>query len=279
MSRRLVPSLGRLVAALAALVMISTGLAACELTPSAEASECSEFPRTGDVERTVVIAIDISQSAVDEWPALVEQAVDLSHATVGGENPPASIQVFAQDNSVMTHAVHVQLVEAISFDFDTGGNAAEFADYTAACLSHLETQLDQALDDVTPSEGSDPFGAATFAGSLFAGAGTADNVLGLLGDGYAVSDDCNLYREALADPASHEATALRCAGGTIPPLPDVAIFQGGVGVRAEGSDPDSGDSERAVDLIAFYRDTVWPLTGARQPATVAPALSFADRGA
>lgn len=266
--------------ALLAVAGLTMGLTGCDLKPHPEPEECREFPRTGEVRRSVVGSIDVSESAVDEWDQFKDQARELAELQVGDADTSASIQVFAQDNSVMTHAVHVQLVDPITFDFDTGGNGTQRRDYAEACLTLFEQELDQALDQVTPSEGSDPFGAAAFASTIFEEAGTTDNVFGMFGDGYAVNSACNLYRDAaLLDPAFHEDLARRCTSGVIPAMTDVAVFQGGVGVRSADSQPSPDADARAVELIAFYRDAFWPLAGARQPANVAPRLQFGEQSA
>ncbi len=265
----------RLGAVAATTLLAALAFTGCDLTPHPGPDECRGFPRTGEVERTVVEAIDISRSAEDEWDELQDQALALATASVGEGQPAASIQVIAQDNTVMTHGTHVQLVEPIGFDFDTDGNGTQHQDYTTACLTRLEDELDDALDGLATSDGSDPFGAAAYAATTFAEAGTTDNVLGLFGDGYANNDSCNLYRDAaLLDLSAHEDLARQCSGGILPSLADVAVYQSGVAVRSASSHPRPGDDDRARALIDFYRDTVWPLTGARQPASVGPRLEF-----
>lgn len=257
---------------------LTASLTGCDLKPHPKAKDCPDFPRTGQIQRTVVESIDVSESAGDEWDELKNQARQLAESQVGGENPPASLQVFAQDNSVMTHAVHTQLVDPIAFDFDTGGNGTQRRDYTNACLDLFEQELDQALGQITPSNGSDPFGGAAYASTIFEEAGTTDNVFGMFGDGYAVNSACNLYHDAaLLEPTLHEDLARRCTNGVVPTMTDVAVFQGGVGVRSADAAPSPDADARAVQLIAFYRDAFWPLTGAQQPANVAPRLQFTER--
>lgn len=87
-------------------------------------------------------------------------------------------------------------------------------------------------------------------------------------------DTCDLNQASLSDPDAYEELARRCASGSLPAFGDnVQVFMGGVGLRS-GSNPGPGSGDRATDLIAFYRDGVWPLAGIEHP-TVQQDLSEA----
>ena len=239
-------------------------------------SECLEFERTTDeVTRKFLIEIDVSRSAENLWPQLIDQAVAFAESHVFSEpDNPASIQVIAQSSSVMTDD-DKQLIPTLNTNFRTEGNDTELNDDLESCRQWFKDELTQSLDGYpADGHGSDVFGGIAYASTQFLRPDFEYSLV-QLGDGYSTaSDTCDLNQASLSDPDAYEELARRCAGGALPAFGDnVQVFMGGVGLRG-GSNPGPGSGDRATDLIAFYRDGVWPLAGIEHP-TVQQDLSEA----
>lgn len=268
-----------LIAMVILMVILMAAAPACDINWTGagnDPSECLEFERTTDeVTRKFLIEIDVSRSAENLWPQLIDQAVAFVESQVFSEpDNPASIQVIAQSSSVMTDP-EKQLIPTLSTNFKPDGNDAELDDALESCRQWFKDELTQRLDGYpADGDGSDVFGGITYASTQFQNP-NIEYFLVQLGDGYSTaSGTCDLNQASLSDPDAYEELARRCIGGNLPAFGDnVQAFMGGVGLRG-GPNPGPGGGVRATDLIAFYRDGVWPLTGIEHP-TVQQDLSEA----
>ena len=250
LSRHIV-HLGGLAALFAGTVLVGCG-------PPAPA--CADLPREGAVDRTVIVTVDTSQSGQPYWPTFVDQTLDVIGQVADSEETFA-LHMFAMDNSVMTGGSDL-LGGSITFNFDVDGNETERGDYVERCIGEISERLDRELEAV---EGSDPFGAIEYANELLEQADTENDLFVMLGDGLSTTP-CNLYAEDLSDPAHVSHVLDRCTQGDVPEMAAVSIYQGGVGLRPDGS-PDN----RADALLDLY-ETFWSSTDATD-FVVAPTLN------
>ncbi len=258
--------------------MLVTFAPACDInwtSSNPDPSECLEFERTADgVDRKIIIEVDISRSAKDHKDEFIDQVDAFLDANMDPGDPSASIEVIAQSESVMTEAIH--LASIVTTNFETGDNTVVSEDNLDACRQLIKDEITQALNGSPSAGGSDPFGGIAYAANQFTGSST-ENVLVMLGDGWATaSTNCDLNAVSLADHTTHEELALRCTSQHVPQFDDhVTVIMGGVGLRSNDGGPGPGGSDRANDLIAFYRNTFWPLAGV-STSTVQTTLSPVD---
>lgn len=259
------------------MVILMAAAPACDINWTGDGddpSACLEFERTdAPVTREFLFEVDVSNSGKNLRPELIDQAVAFAESHVFSDpDNPASIEVIAQGSSVMTD-LDKELIPRLTTNFKTDGNDTELEDALESCRQWFKDELTQSLDGhPVDGDGSDVFGGITYAATQFQNP-NIEYFLIQLGDGYSnASGTCDLNQVPLSNPDTYEEVARQCAGGNPPAFGDnVRAFMGGIGLRG-GSSPGPGGGGRATDLIAFYRDGVWPLVGIEQP-TVQQDLS------